>query len=40
MANQNAQARTVTAAPVSKGLINVSSLVLLAILLAAGFILN
>jgi len=40
MANQNAQARTVTAAPVSKGLVNVSSLVLLAILLAAGFILN
>lgn len=38
MATQNAQARTVTAA--SKGLVNVSSLVLLAILLAAGFILN
>lgn len=40
MATQNAQARTVTAAPASKGLVNVSSLVLLAILLAAGFILN
>ena len=38
MATQNAQARTVAAA--SKGLVNVSSLVLLAILLAAGFILN
>ena len=40
MATQHAQARTVTAAPASKGLVNVSSLVLLAILLAAGFILN
>ena len=40
MATQNAQARTVTAAPASKGLVNVSSLVLLATLLAAGFILN
>lgn len=40
MATQNAQARTVTAAPASKRLVNVSSLVLLAILLAAGFILN
>lgn len=40
MATQNAQARTVTAAPASKGLVNVSPLVLLAILLAAGFILN
>ena len=40
MATQNAQARTVTAAPASKGLVNVNSLVLLAILLAAGFILN
>ena len=40
MATQNAQARTVTAAPASKGLVNVSSLVLLAILLAAGFILT
>lgn len=40
MATQNIQARTVTAAPASKGLVDVSSLVLLAILLAAGFILN
>ena len=36
----NTQARTVSAAASSKGLVDISSLVLLAILLAAGFILN
>ena len=41
MANtDSAQARTVTAAASDHGLLDVKSLVLLAILLAAGFILN
>ncbi len=40
MASNNTQARTVSATAANKGLVDVSSLVLLAILLAAGFILN
>lgn len=40
MASSNSQARTVSATASDKGLVDVSSLVLLAILLAAGFILN
>lgn len=40
MATSSTQARTVSASASDKGLVDVSSLVLLAILLAAGFILN
>ena len=40
MATNTTQARTVSATASSKGLVDISSLVLLAILLAAGFILN
>ena len=40
MASSSSQARTVSASAANKGLVDVGSLVLLAILLAAGFILN